>query len=259
MTERTGVIYKATILPTGKSYIGLTLHFENRKISHLCSKEDGLFQRSIRKHGADAVAWRILADDIPQAQLPTAERFWIRFYDTYTNGLNMTEGGDVSPLTNPEVASRVGKKNSARMLEESARGELPIQQPEVQSRISATKKAQSERGELPVQQPKVKAQISETLRKKGERGELPMQQPEVKAEIRNRGERGELPCQQPEARERTRQRMLEASERGENPMQQPHIVRRAHRNRANSQAAKRADAGQQFWCEITITPPTEES
>lgn len=102
---KTGCIYLATL--NDKSYIGHTTDFENRKRQHRQASTEMAFHNAIRKYGADAIEWRILEDDIPEHRLPDREELWIAFYDTYFNGYNLTEGGEVSPLSNPETAQRV--------------------------------------------------------------------------------------------------------------------------------------------------------
>ena len=112
---RTGIIYMATCIATGLSYIGYTLDFEKRRYSHKKAVHYGSdthFHNAIRKYGWDAFAWRILAYGIPLSQLNTLEVFWIRFHNTYLGpGYNMTAGGKISPMHNPEVVAKVGVKS----------------------------------------------------------------------------------------------------------------------------------------------------
>ena len=210
--ERKGVIYIATV-NQDKSYIGLTVDFPERKKQHLWHSEignsDTHFHNAIRKHGAESVEWRILEDDIPESRLPDREELWIGFYDTYYNGYNMTEGGQVSLMQNPEIAAKVSATHKAK----SARGEHQSQRPETRAKISATKKAQAARGELPMQNPeiasKVAVKISATMKAKAARGELPSQQPEIAARVsatqKAKAAHGELPSQKPETQLKMRQ------------------------------------------------------
>ena len=170
--ERTGVIYMATV--NGRKYIGQSVDFKVRKKYHLRNSEiglDGAFYNAIRKHGVQAVVWDIIEGDIPEDNLNEREKHWISFYDTYNKGLNMTKGGDSSPMCNPEVAA----KTSATKKSQASRGELCTQRPEVRAKMSETRRAQSARGELPTQCPKVREKISKSLKLLATRGENPFQ------------------------------------------------------------------------------------
>ena len=114
--SQTGCIYIATV-KEDKSYIGLTTNFPQRKREHLRGDRDTVFQNAIRKYGADAIEWRILEADIPIERLPDREELWIAFYDTYHNGYNMTEGGEVSPLKYDEVRQKVVESIHRRIAE----------------------------------------------------------------------------------------------------------------------------------------------
>jgi len=108
---RVGVIYMATCLVTGLSYIGQTVDFVSRQYMHQWDANAGIdtyFYRAVRKHGWDAFAWRILAVGIPLSQLDTQEIFWIRFYNTYLGpGYNLTAGGDSNPMDSPENRAKI--------------------------------------------------------------------------------------------------------------------------------------------------------
>lgn len=91
--EPRGLIYMGTVLPTGKSYIGLTTDFENRRYAHFHGRSE--FAMDIRRFGVDNVVWRILEDDVPYDDLPHRERYWISFYGTYHFGYNSSLGGEI--------------------------------------------------------------------------------------------------------------------------------------------------------------------
>ena len=55
-----GVIYKATCSITGKSYIGQTIHYEQRIKEHLKTKDGSHFHNALAKYGPDAFTWEIL-------------------------------------------------------------------------------------------------------------------------------------------------------------------------------------------------------
>lgn len=90
-----GVIYKATCLITGKSYIGQTKHFEIRKKQHLQAKDNYIFHKALRKYGQENFKWEIL-EECSYDLLNEKETYWIKFYNSYSNGYNSTLGGDDS-------------------------------------------------------------------------------------------------------------------------------------------------------------------
>lgn len=94
-----GIIYKYTG-PTGKVYIGQTIHPEKRIRAHKNSKDNSYFHRAIQKYGFDAFKYEIIVKissatkEELQKQLNKAEMFYIDLYDSFKNGYNMTIGGD---------------------------------------------------------------------------------------------------------------------------------------------------------------------
>jgi len=98
------LIYKATNIVTGKSYIGQTQsHFNTRKWSHYYhaldekdSRRISILYNAIKKYGKDKFVWEILEDNINDKNvLNERETFNILKYDSYmTNGYNMTLGGE---------------------------------------------------------------------------------------------------------------------------------------------------------------------
>lgn len=171
---RTGEIYMGTL--HGKHYIGMTLDFYTRRFVHREARNDYHFHRAIRKYGADAVAWRILASGIPKDALPTHERFWIRFYDTFRNGYNMTEGGDENPMHQPENR----KKASVAIKQAVKEGRLvsPTSDPKVAAKVAEAQRERVKKGEWvnPITWPGAKAKAklscaSNRLKKWVERGQ----------------------------------------------------------------------------------------
>lgn len=88
-----GVIYKATNLINGKSYIGQTKNFEIRKSQHLKAKDNYIFHLALKKYGAMNFEWTIL-EECKDEELNEKEIYWIEQYDTYNNGYNSTKDGD---------------------------------------------------------------------------------------------------------------------------------------------------------------------
>jgi predicted GIY-YIG superfamily endonuclease len=63
--------YKSTNTLNGKFYIGSTTNFENRKRSHLRSKENYPFQNALRKN-PEAFVWEVWSDDSDEPILEQA-------------------------------------------------------------------------------------------------------------------------------------------------------------------------------------------
>ena len=90
-----GVIYRAYY--ADKSYIGRTIDFESRRLNHFSYANRGLdyaFHRALRKHGFHNFNWEILESDIPDSEIVECEIYWIKKYDSYRNGYNMSGGGE---------------------------------------------------------------------------------------------------------------------------------------------------------------------
>ena len=163
---RKGVIYRAIL--NFLSYIGQTLDFDTRKAEHQKAKGDNHFHRAIRKYGWRNIEWQIIACEVPENLLPEIEKWAIAHFDTYNNGYNMTTGGEVSPMKNPETR----KKSSKTKREQAARGEHSSQRPSVKKRMSETRQAISARGEHSSSRPEVQKKMSETRHKLLQEGKI---------------------------------------------------------------------------------------
>lgn len=90
-------IYKITNLVNGKSYIGQSIDIEKRwqqhksKSSWRVQKEKALY-RAFTKYGLDNFEFEII-EECKRKFLDKREIYWIKKYDTYNNGYNMTKGG----------------------------------------------------------------------------------------------------------------------------------------------------------------------
>jgi hypothetical protein len=51
----------------------------------------------MRKYGINNFSFEIL-ELCPRIKLNERERYWVKFYDSYYNGYNQTEGGDNAPI-----------------------------------------------------------------------------------------------------------------------------------------------------------------
>lgn len=93
------IIYRA-ISPSGKVYIGQTKDLNARKRQH---KYDSLttnsnsfntpFHNAIRKYGIENFKWEILEKDIPSWIINIKEIEFIKIFNSFSNGYNLTIGG----------------------------------------------------------------------------------------------------------------------------------------------------------------------
>lgn len=100
------IIYKATNLITGKSYIGLTTRsLQERKLEHLrhLDTENTYFHRAIKKYGKENFSWEIIDSEASSlGDLREKETHYIQIYNTLSpNGYNITQGGE-----NPSFENR---------------------------------------------------------------------------------------------------------------------------------------------------------
>lgn len=93
-----GLIYKITNLTNQKSYIGLTTrNIKARWGEHIYKASPTANQyidRAINKYGKDNFTIEIIEDNINDEILGKREQYWIKYYDTYNNGYNLTMGGE---------------------------------------------------------------------------------------------------------------------------------------------------------------------
>lgn len=99
MIELKALLYKATCLITGQSYIGLTKDYNKRKQEHKSrTKTDDTnnkFYNALRRYGWDLFEWQIIYESWDYLHTrDIMEPYFIREYDSYHNGYNSTMGGD---------------------------------------------------------------------------------------------------------------------------------------------------------------------
>ena len=120
-------IYKITVIPLGKSYIGLDTKPSYKMSRWKSHQKDHVFgrtklHRAILQYGIDQCMVEIMHDNVPTiGQLALLEIQLIDHLDTYQNGLNSTLGGDGlgrSDLLNlsdediREIKSAIGERMS---------------------------------------------------------------------------------------------------------------------------------------------------
>ena len=149
-------IYKITNVITGKSYIGQSLDVKSRIRHHRCglnkqSHPNPHLLASCRLHGVGAFVFQILfvSDNLPKEELVRLlnrkEAEFISVFDTFSNGYNLTTGGDghiVSEETrrkNRESHKGLSPTPECRQLALEATKGKPLSQ-ELKDRMSAVRK-----------------------------------------------------------------------------------------------------------------------
>jgi group I intron endonuclease len=109
--EKIGHIYKITS-PSNKVYIGQSINLSLR-IYHYrklhCKKQAHLYN-SILKYGWSEHKFEVL-ESISKDSLNEREAYWIEFFDSFKNGMNLTSGGD-NYILSEESKMKISKANS---------------------------------------------------------------------------------------------------------------------------------------------------
>lgn len=85
-------IYKITNLINGKKYVGQSIHIERRWKEHIYQNRNSAIHQAIEKYGVENFNFEII-EECPQSQLDEREIFWIKHFNSYENGYNLTPGG----------------------------------------------------------------------------------------------------------------------------------------------------------------------
>ena len=87
-------IYKITNLINNKIYIGQSTNIQNRWEEHkfYSSNEHTALQAAFKKYGISSFSFEVI-EECPKEKLDEREIYWIKFYDSYNNGYNLTKGG----------------------------------------------------------------------------------------------------------------------------------------------------------------------
>lgn len=92
-----GIVYKATS-PSGKVYIGITISTLKERIrTHLRGvKKDSKipFHQAIRKYKLENMTWEIIDRANTWDELCKLEKKYIKLFNSYSNGYNLTLGGE---------------------------------------------------------------------------------------------------------------------------------------------------------------------
>lgn len=126
------LIYKATNMDNGKSYIGITsksllARIEGHKSN--AAKGASPFSKAIRKYGIDGFRWDVIRVCLDVEEMKRLERFYISEYGTHSslgNGYNATLGGDgiSGYVFTEEAKKKISKASLGRIKSEETRKKL---------------------------------------------------------------------------------------------------------------------------------------
>lgn len=93
-----GKIYIITNDINSKVYIGQTIRSLHRRFICHCSNDNGkgknmYIKRAILKYGREHFQIKLI-EEVDETLLDEREIYWIKFYDSFNNGYNLTEGGN---------------------------------------------------------------------------------------------------------------------------------------------------------------------
>ena len=93
-----GFIYKITNKLNNKVYIGQTIQKPIERFYKHCAKKcdkyilNMVIHKAIFKYGKDNFTFEVI-EEVPKQQLNEREEYWIKYYNSYTDGYNSTKGG----------------------------------------------------------------------------------------------------------------------------------------------------------------------
>jgi len=90
-------VYKITNLLTNKSYIGVSIHIEQRWKEHLNGRGSKQLYKDFFNYGVNNFSFEIL-EECKEEELYDKEPYWIKYYNSYLDGYNQNPGGDGNNL-----------------------------------------------------------------------------------------------------------------------------------------------------------------
>ena len=109
-------------LKNNKKYCGITTNPQARKNKHFQELRNKYhhsdkLQKSFNKYGAENFEFRILEEHEFSSKIEAYlyEIEFIKKYDGYINGYNMTPGGEISPMLDENIAAKVKQANQERV------------------------------------------------------------------------------------------------------------------------------------------------
>ena len=123
-----GFIYKVTNTINGKYYIGQTIQNVKERFYQHCATKcsqailNMVIHKAINKYGKSNFTIEVI-EEVESTNLNDRERYWIRYYDSYNNGYNSTEGGQdgIKLFKNLDTESIVREYKSGKSLREIGR------------------------------------------------------------------------------------------------------------------------------------------
>lgn len=123
-----GFIYKITNTINGKSYIGQTIQNVKERFYQHCATKcsqailNMVIHKAINKYGKSNFTIEVI-EEVESTNLNDREKYWIRYYDSYNNGYNSTEGGQdgIKLFKNLDTESIVREYKSGKSLREIGR------------------------------------------------------------------------------------------------------------------------------------------
>ena len=123
-----GFIYKITNTINGKFYIGQTIQNVKERFYQHCATKcsqailNMVIHKAITKYGKSNFTIEVI-EEVESANLNDRERYWIRYYDSYNNGYNSTEGGQdgIKLFKNLDTESIIREYKSGKSLREIGR------------------------------------------------------------------------------------------------------------------------------------------
>lgn len=104
-------IYKFTNNLNGKVYIGKSVNIYRRYSHHISCVNNNdkqikqLIHKAIRKYGLSNFSFSII-EECNKELLDEREIYWIKYYNSFNNGYNMTEGGDGGLIINEKTREK---------------------------------------------------------------------------------------------------------------------------------------------------------
>ena len=151
-----GFIYRYTNRNNGKSYIGKTKNLSNRVYQHskITILKKTKFGNAIRKYGIECFELDIL--EIIESKnirnldksLNVLEKYYIKHFDSYSNGYNSTKGGDGtlyfkhSEETKNKMRNKIVSKETRSKLSKASKGRK-IHSPKTDNWRKSIKEAKS--------------------------------------------------------------------------------------------------------------------
>ena len=109
-------IYKITNTLNNKSYIGQSIHIKQRWKEHIQASRNkepqSLISKAIKKYGKENFKFEII-EQCKIVDLDEREIYWIKYYNSYSSGYNMTMGGESGYKYDPQTIFNVYLKTNS--------------------------------------------------------------------------------------------------------------------------------------------------